>query len=152
VVNLQGDEPEIPGALLRDFASTLVARVDDNAVLTCVSRAPAAQADNPNVVKVALNRRNEALYFSRSTIPHGLGDTFVKHTGIYGFSRASLGRFCAFEPGVLEQCEKLEQLRALENGMVIHCLFHSHEFHGIDTPEDLESFRRRAQDLRPPLE
>jgi 3-deoxy-D-manno-octulosonate cytidylyltransferase len=154
VVNLQGDEPEVPGALLNAFVAELRSRVDGRGMLTCVSRAPRAQIDNPNVVKVVLNGRDEALYFSRAPIPHdaaGGSLTFVKHTGIYGFTRESLERFCSSPPGVLEQIEKLEQLRALENGMTVHCLFHEHETSGIDTPEDLEAFRRRAAErgMRP---
>ena len=147
VVNLQGDEPEVPESLLRAFVAELRVRVGDTGMLTCVSRAPRSQIASPNVVKVVLNSRDEALYFSRAAIPHdaaGGAATFVKHTGIYGFTRAGLERFCSYPPGVLEQIEKLEQLRALENGMTIHCLFHEHEAAGIDTPEDLEAFRRRV--------
>jgi 3-deoxy-D-manno-octulosonate cytidylyltransferase len=148
IVNLQGDEPETPAALLQAFARELVARVDDNSLLTCVSHAPAREMANPNVVKVALNCRDEALYFSRAPIPYGAtGDdaTFVKHAGIYGFSRASLGRFCGFPPGRLERQEKLEQLRALENGMAVHCMFHDHQPKGIDTQADLDAFRNRIE-------
>ncbi len=152
IVNLQGDEPEVPIELLRSFVATLHERVDSNSVLTCVSEAPVEQMGNPNVVKVVLNRRGEALYFSRCAVPHGARTVFTRHTGIYGFCRESLERFCSFEEGILERSEKLEQLRALENGMVIHCLSHAHEFCGIDTPRDLEEFRQRARDLRLSLE
>jgi 3-deoxy-manno-octulosonate cytidylyltransferase (CMP-KDO synthetase) len=152
VVNLQGDEPEIPAELLARFAQAVRDTIDGNSLLTCVSNAPATVAANPNVVKVVLNSRGEALYFSRAPIPHGMGDACVKHTGIYGFAREGLQRFCAMAPGVLERAEKLEQLRALENGMVVRCLFHNHDFCGIDTPEDLERFRQRARSLLPPLE
>ncbi|MBD3243301.1 MAG: 3-deoxy-manno-octulosonate cytidylyltransferase [Chitinivibrionales bacterium] len=143
IVNLQGDEPQVPPVLLRQFVETLHKAVDDNALLTGVSRVSRDEIENPNVVKVVLARDNRALYFSRAPIPydHGATDTFVKHTGIYGFTRKGLARYCGFGPGQLERLEKLEQLRALENGMDIHCLFHDHRLHGIDTPADLEAFR-----------
>jgi 3-deoxy-manno-octulosonate cytidylyltransferase (CMP-KDO synthetase) len=147
VVNLQGDEPEIPPELLATFVANLKVLVDDNSLLTCVSHAPAEQIGDPNTVKVVLNARGEALYFSRAPIPysHGEATAFMKHTGIYGFTREGLGRYCGFGPGRLERTEKLEQLRALENGMTIHCLYHTHASNGIDTPADLEAFRRRVE-------
>lgn len=146
VVNLQGDEPEMSPTLLARFVSELCTRVDDNSLLTCVSRVPVDDMDNPNVVKVVLNRRDEALYFSRSPIPFQRERTapYVKHTGLYGFTTEGLRRFCEFGPGDLERAESLEQLRALENGMTIHCLFHDHPSHGIDTQADLDAFRARV--------
>lgn len=143
IVNLQGDEPQIPPMLLSRFVEMLRGTIDDNSLLTGVSRVARDEIDNPNVVKAVLAQDNRALYFSRSPIPydHGGTDSFIKHTGLYGFTRAGLGRYCGFGPGRLERLEKLEQLRALENGMVIHCLFHDHQLHGIDTPADLEAFR-----------
>lgn len=152
VVNLQGDEPGISPDLLRQFADTLRSTIDNASILTCISEAPVSQMSNPNAVKVAVGVGDRAVYFSRSPIPydHGTPETFVKHTGIYGFSRASLERFCSLAPGVLERAEKLEQLRALENGMNIYCMRHQHEVRGIDTPQDLAAFEElvRAGDVR----
>ncbi len=143
IVNLQGDEPQIPPVLLGRFVETLRRTVDDNSLLTGVSRVMRDGIENPNVVKVVLTRDNRALYFSRAPIPydHGNADTFVRHTGLYGFTRVGLGRYCGFGPGRLERLEKLEQLRAQEYGMTIHCLFHDHQLHGIDTQADLDAFR-----------
>jgi len=144
VVNLQGDEPRIPPDLLTSFAG-LTSRLDDNTLLTVASHATIEGIADPNVVKVVLDDRGRALYFSRSAIPYdrdGSGPaTFLKHVGIYGFSRESLQRYCSFPEGTLERIEKLEQLRALEQGMLINCLVHEFEPAGIDTPEDLAAFR-----------
>ena len=143
VVNLQGDEPAIPVAVLRDFAETLVT-IDTLSLLTCVSNAKIEEADNPNIVKVVLAANNDALYFSRARIPFdrdNSGCVFYKHTGVYGFSQESLALFCSLKRGVLEEAEKLEQLRALENGMKIHTLVRNYQSVNIDTKEDLDLFR-----------
>ena len=123
VVNLQGDEPLVPIGLLRRLGRN-IGRIDDNSLLTCVSYATIYEKDNPNVVKVVLNRSGEALYFSRSPIPFdrdGAGGPILKHCGIYAFTKQGLKYFCGLPYGELEQREKLEQLRALEHGMKIQC-------------------------------
>jgi 3-deoxy-manno-octulosonate cytidylyltransferase (CMP-KDO synthetase) len=144
VVNLQGDEPELPGGLLRDFCKSLIDKINDNCLLTSVSNATIEHKNNPNVVKAVLNNREEALYFSRAPIPYdatGNNAGWYRHTGIYGFTKGGLARFCSFSQGILERCEQLEQLRALENGMTIACLIADATIQGIDTPADLERFR-----------
>jgi 3-deoxy-manno-octulosonate cytidylyltransferase (CMP-KDO synthetase) len=142
VVNLQGDEPVMPPDVVQDFTHALT-QIDGNSLLTIVSHATISDIERPDVVKVVLNRMEEALYFSRSSIPferEGRG-LFYKHKGIYGFSVDSLRRFCSFPEGDLERRESLEQLRALENGMRIKCLVRDFDSIGIDTQEDLEAFR-----------
>jgi 3-deoxy-manno-octulosonate cytidylyltransferase (CMP-KDO synthetase) len=149
VVNLQGDEPLIPRRLVRDFARKLL-ELDDNSLLTCVSHATIESKDNPHVVKAVLNNKDEALYFSRAAIPFdrdGGGKTMFAHWGIYGFTKGALERFCAFPQGKLEKREKLEQLRALENGMRIQCITTRDRCNGIDTPEDAEAFRKSVEGL-----
>jgi 3-deoxy-manno-octulosonate cytidylyltransferase (CMP-KDO synthetase) len=145
IVNLQGDEPLMPRSLLQEFAAGLASLVDDNSLLTCVSNATIEEAENPNAVKAVLNAQGEALYFSRSPIPFVRDKSapveLLKHVGIYGFTKGSIGRFCALPKGHLEQCEKLEQLRALEYGMKIHCLMVRYTGFGIDTAQDVEKFR-----------
>jgi len=144
VVNLQGDEPTVPAAILKEF-STEVKKIDDNSLLTIASHATIEDRVNPNVVKVVLNQYHKALYFSRSPIPYDRDNTgakMLKHKGIYGFSSESLKKFCSFPQGELEKAESLEQLRALEYGMEIRCMIQDFESVGIDTPEDLELFRR----------
>lgn len=147
VVNLQGDEPEIPPGLLRDFVAAL-ADIDDNCLLTCVSNATIEEWKDPHVVKAVLNARSEALYFSRAPLPYGHGEkggSVYKHAGIYGFTAEGIRRYCALPGGTLAEREDLEQLRALEHGMKIKCLLCSYSSRGIDTPGDLEAFRRRAR-------
>ncbi len=144
VVNLQGDLPTIDpvtvGAALRPLAeaavdiATLVAPIDD----------PAERQD-PNVVKAALAIADgaeigRAIYFSRCCVPWGEGPHY-HHIGIYGYRRAALARFVGLPPGILEQRERLEQLRALENGMRIDAVIVGAIPHGVDTPDDLERAR-----------
>ncbi len=147
VVNLQGDEPCISRALIRKFKARLFS-LDDNSLLTCVSHATIEEKENPNVVKAVLNRKGEALYFSRAGIPfdrNGAPAAALAHWGIYGFTARSLARFCGFGEGKLEKREKLEQLRALENGMRIICLFTKERCGGIDTPADARAFRKSVE-------
>lgn len=147
VVNLQGDEPEIPSDVLELVAAN-VRTLDDNTLLTVVSHATILETGNPNVVKVVLNANGEALYFSRSRIPYdihvGESRRFFKHKGIYAFTMDGLRRYCSFPEGELERRESLEQLRALEYGMRIRCLVRDFESKGIDTPDDLTAFRGRG--------
>ncbi|MBC8243126.1 MAG: 3-deoxy-manno-octulosonate cytidylyltransferase [Verrucomicrobia bacterium] len=147
VVNVQGDEPMIePGVIDR-----VAALLDDNEMSTAAVRiTDAAERDNPNAVKVVVNAAGQALYFSRRTIPY-LRDAadapspeplaafpFLKHLGIYGYRRETLLRLVSQPVSPLEQAEKLEQLRALENGIAIAVALVEHDSVGIDTPEDLQ--------------
>jgi 3-deoxy-manno-octulosonate cytidylyltransferase (CMP-KDO synthetase) len=148
IVNLQGDEPEIPAQILKDFAAA-VRTLDNNTLLTIVSHATIKEVSNPNVVKAVLDAEGRALYFSRSAIPYvrekrGRG-VFFKHRGVYGFTRRGLRRYCSFQEGTLERCESLEQLRALEFGMRIDCRVRDFASYGIDTLDDLAAFRVRAE-------
>ena len=107
------------------------------------------ELDNPNVVKVVVNRAGRALYFSRRTIPYlreaASGSTseqlaafaFLKHLGIYGYRRETLLRLVKFPVSPLENAEKLEQLRALENGIGIAVLKVDYDSIGVDMPEDV---------------
>jgi 3-deoxy-D-manno-octulosonate cytidylyltransferase len=147
IVNLQGDEPVIPLSLLKKFCVQLQT-LDDNSLLTCVSYTTIKDKDNPNVVKAVLNKRHEALYFSRAPIPadrDGTGKSIYAHWGLYGFTAGSLERFCSFPLGELENREKLEQLRALENSMRIVCLVTKERCCGIDTPADADAFRKTVE-------
>jgi 3-deoxy-manno-octulosonate cytidylyltransferase (CMP-KDO synthetase) len=145
IVNIQGDEPDLPAAVLADFVEQCV-MLDDKTLLTIASHATIREIGNPNVVKVVCDTRCQALYFSRSIIPYDRDPAnespgFLKHKGIYGFSRGGLERYCSLPEGILERRESLEQLRALESGMGIRCLVRDFESTGIDTPEDLAAFR-----------
>jgi 3-deoxy-manno-octulosonate cytidylyltransferase (CMP-KDO synthetase) len=147
IVNFQGDEPLVPPRLLRNFVKKLV-HIDDNSLLTCVSYATIKDKGNPNVVKAVLNRRNHALYFSRAPVPYdrdGRAHRVFAHWGLYGFTARSLKRFCGFPQGELEKTEKLEQLRALENGMTVECLVTRERCCGIDTPADAAAFKKLVE-------
>ena len=139
-VNIQGDEP----TLTADFFPPLLApfarpEVD---VTTLAVPCPPEEFDNPNAVKVVAALDGRALYFSRATIPFdrdGIGFTgYRKHLGIYAYRKAALERFAALSPGKLEQLERLEQLRLLENGMSLYVGDAPRDTIGVDTEEDLE--------------
>ena len=111
----------------------------------CVKISEEAERDNPNIVKPAIAFQDgstigRALYFSRARIPSGDGPHY-HHIGIYAYRRAALASFVSLSPGRLEQCEKLEQLRALEAGMRIDAACVDIVPLGVDTPADLERAR-----------
>ena len=114
--------------------STLAAEIRDD-----------EERDNPNVVKVVGTpsgaERLRALYFTRARAPHGDGPLY-HHIGLYAYRREALGKFVSLAPSILERREKLEQLRALENGMRIDVQLVEEVPAGVDTPEDLEQARR----------
>ncbi len=148
VVNLQGDEPDVPAAMLREFTESL-RTIGDRGILTVVTDASEADMSNPNAVKAVLGKGGQALYFSRSSIPYdrdGKGVKGFRHIGIYGFAVKTLSQFVNLEQGRLEKIEKLEQLRALENGIRIFCMHAQYDGRGIDTIEDLEMFRKAVAD------
>ena len=141
IINIQGDEPFVKPSVIDELIDSLKTdTVPDMA--TVVVPCPRAEFENnPNMVKVVLSADSYALYFSRSMIPFlrvgGKEMETYRHWGIYGYRRSTLERFVSLPEGKLEQCEKLEQLRALENGMRIKVIQTNFETIGIDTPEDL---------------
>ena len=151
VVNIQGDEPLIEPLVIDVVASAL----RDNEMSTAATRIKnPAEFDNPNVVKVVVNAKGCALYFSRRTIPYlreaASGSVseqlaafaFLKHLGIYGYRRETLLRLVKFPVSPLETVEKLEQLRALENGIQIAVVKVDYDSVGVDAPEDVEWVER----------
>ncbi len=149
VVNVQGDEPEIEPAALDALIEALEA---DPRVEMGTLAAPLGdpeEAARPSVVKVVMDGRGDALYFSRAPIPHrrdpaGPAAT-LRHVGVYAYRRAFLARFAALPPTPLERTESLEQLRALEHGHRIRVVRVARAPAGIDTPEDYEAFVRRRR-------
>jgi 3-deoxy-manno-octulosonate cytidylyltransferase (CMP-KDO synthetase) len=141
VVNVQGDEPFIQKKPLADL---LAAFTDDAVQVASLMQKidSADQIDNPNIVKVVTDLNAFSLLFSRSPIPfHRNKDAaavYFRHIGVYAFRKASLLAFTQWPMGILENIEKLEQLRYLENGMPIKMIETSFTGIGIDTPEDLE--------------
>ena len=142
VVNVQGDEPLLDPAMITAVIEPL--RDDASVQMTTARRRVADPADllNPHVVKVVADARGDALYFSRSPIPHGVSDAAFVHVGLYAFRREFLLRFAALPQTPLELAESLEQLRALEHGFPIRTVVTEHHSIGVDTPEDLERARR----------
>ena len=139
VINVQGDEPLIPTSVIDE----LIALMKDRPELDMATVAVPAIRENmtENNVKVVFGNDRMALYFSRAPIPFlrsgGVEAPMWLHWGIYAYRRAALERFVSLPPGRLENCEKLEQLRALENGMNIYVLTSNLSSIGVDTPEDL---------------
>ncbi len=140
IVNIQGDEPLIdPGAI--DTAVLALLDAPDVPMATLKKRIEHDEEIlNPNVVKVVSARNGDAIYFSRSPIPYYRSgpEQYFKHIGLYVYRREFLLRYSDLPVGPLEQAEKLEQLRALENGYRIRVTETEYESLGVDTPEDLE--------------
>jgi len=151
VVNVQADEPEIEPSHVDRLVELL--RDDKQADMATLAAEFAANEDinNPNIVKVVCDRAGHALYFSRWPIPYrrdvkaGEQGLHRKHVGIYAYRRDALLQLSRMAPTPLEQAEKLEQLRALENGLVIAVGQVSHSAVGIDTPEQYEQFVKRVK-------
>lgn len=140
VINVQADEPFLEPQNIQKFKDFCQKRADDAFMFSCFKLADVALADDANLVKVVTDKDGFALYFSRSKIPFDRAplQQYKAHIGIYGYSVASLNEFCGFGYSVLENTEKLEQLRALENGKKIAMLQIESDSIGIDTPEDLQ--------------
>jgi 3-deoxy-manno-octulosonate cytidylyltransferase (CMP-KDO synthetase) len=138
-VNIQGDEPlllpEHITAILGPFSAAAVE------VSTLKVRCTPENIENPNAVKVVTAADGRALYFSRAAIPFdrdGHGEAqYWKHLGLYAYRRAALERFAELAPSELEQTERLEQLRLLENGIALYVAETAHDTIGVDTEEDL---------------
>jgi 3-deoxy-manno-octulosonate cytidylyltransferase (CMP-KDO synthetase) len=146
VVNIQGDEPLIDPAVI-DAVANALGESEMSTAATLIK--DISEYDNPNVVKVVVNSAKRALYFSRRTIPFvrdaASGSAveqlaafpFLKHLGIYGYRRETLLRLVQFPVSPLENAEKLEQLRALENGIQIAVVEVNYDSIGVDMPEDV---------------
>ncbi len=142
VINVQGDEPLIPSGIISKL-NDLMKSVPSLEMATVAVPCPReAIASNPNVVKLVLDKDSNALYFSRSPIPFlregGVSPAMLRHWGIYAFKMKSLDKFVSLPESSLEKCEKLEQLRALENGIKIRVVITDEPSIGVDTPADLE--------------
>ena len=147
IVNIQGDEPLIDPAAID--ASILPMVHEPGVVMSTLKKRieDPREIGDPNVVKVVTNREGDAIYFSRCPIPYeregaGQSVTRFKHIGLYVYQRDFLLGYSALPVGPLEQAERLEQLRALENGFRIRVVETEYESLGVDTPEDLERVSR----------
>jgi len=141
IINVQGDEP----FLKKEPLEKLVRLFDDPSVqaASLMRKISPEEATNPNNVKVVVDKTNDALYFSRSSIPFARSGTvtYFLHVGVYAYKKKTLLSFTGWPPSVLEQSEKLEQLRYLENGIKIRMAETDYNNIAIDTPEDLERAR-----------
>src|SRR5439155_18996890 len=147
VVNIQGDEPLIDPAVI-DAVALALQQNEMSTVATRIEREE--DLENPNIVKVVVNAAGRALYFSRRTIPYlrdaanrSVGEQlaafpFLKHLGVYGYRRETLLRLVSLPLSALERAERLEQLRALENGIAIAVVRVEYDSIGVDVPEDVE--------------
>jgi 3-deoxy-manno-octulosonate cytidylyltransferase (CMP-KDO synthetase) len=151
VVNVQGDEPLMPPALMQRCASLLISRPD--CVMATVAHLIHDQADwrNPNVVKTVLDSQSRALYFTRAPVPFlrdgapgqlPTAPAALRHLGLYAYRAGFLRRFPTLPPAPLERTEALEQLRVLWHGhrLAVHVTDHAPGT-GVDTPEDLARVR-----------
>jgi 3-deoxy-manno-octulosonate cytidylyltransferase (CMP-KDO synthetase) len=151
VVDIQGDEPLLQPEVVDQLVLALLAATD--APMATLVHSGFGQTDfhDPDVVKVVLDARRRALYFSRAPIPHAQKTnqslSYYKHIGLYAFRNAFLQQFTALPPGLLEQVEKLEQLRALEHGFPILVVPTAYDSVSVDTPLDLMKVEEILEDL-----
>ncbi|MDA3969110.1 3-deoxy-manno-octulosonate cytidylyltransferase [Helicobacter ibis] len=140
IINLQGDEPFLEQEVVLCLKQTMLNN-KDSFMGSCMKEIGQKEAENPNLVKVVVNKNNEALYFSRAKIPYNRDNEniiYYGHLGIYAFSGKSLQEFCNLPKSNMENIEKLEQLRALDNSKKIIMTKVDSKSFGIDTKEDLE--------------
>jgi len=142
VINIQGDEPLIDPYLIDRLVEKLRSDRKIDVVTAAHPFENPAEASSPHQVKVVVDATGRALYFSRAAIPFPRDPSkirYLRHQGIYGFRRDALLQFVKWKRGPLERAESLEQLRALENGVIVHVLLTRHGTPGVDTPTDAEA-------------
>ncbi len=150
IINVQGDEPLIEPSLIDELAAAFEEDAALQMATVCTEIQDKEEQENPNNVKVVMDKNGYALYFSRSLMPYPrhAGTPVYKHIGIYAYKRDFLLRYAKMEETPLEHAESLEQLRALENGYRIKVIKTPYRFVGVDTEEDLakvnEIFRQMA--------
>lgn len=148
-INVQGDEPLIDPLLIEALSKEMRGSKEVAMITAATPFADLLEAKDPNCVKVVTGASGNALYFSRSLIPHHRDANDAKsavqpllHLGIYGYRSDTLRRLVRLSPTPLEQCEKLEQLRALEHGIPIRVITTNHRGIGVDTPDDAARVER----------
>jgi 3-deoxy-manno-octulosonate cytidylyltransferase (CMP-KDO synthetase) len=156
IVNVQGDEPELPGAAIDLALSVFAERPEANMATLATPIRDRKSLESPSCVKVVIDDQQRALYFSRAPIPfarywdNSLLDLtpacFLQHIGLYVYRRDFLLTVAKSAPTIIETIESLEQLRVLTLGEPIHVRIIEHGVRGIDTPEDYQAFVRRQRD------
>lgn len=150
IINLQGDEPLMPAALINQIAELLEHDSEIPMATACFEITDEKEFHSANLVKVVFNKNNQALYFSRAPIPWPANKQLTKnktlgfgHIGIYGYRAGFVKKYSQWPVCELEKTEKLEQLRALHNDIKIKvCLSEKLPGPGVDTQEDLELVRK----------
>jgi 3-deoxy-manno-octulosonate cytidylyltransferase (CMP-KDO synthetase) len=146
VVNIQGDEPLLRAEMIDSLVQNLQENGDVPMATLAYPETDNHDLTDPGVVKVVLDAKWRALYFSRSPIPavrdRSSPPPYYKHLGFYGYRNGFLQEFTKLSPGVLEKLEKLEQLRALEHGFSISVVITPFDSISVDTPEDLARVRK----------
>jgi len=141
IINLQGDEPFIESEILEKVKNTLEEiKTREFVMVSCYKLIDELSAEDPNLVKVIIDKNDDAIYFSRSKIPYNRDNSVHKykgHIGIYGFNKKSLDKFCKINAHI-EDIEKLEQLRVIYHGYKIKMVEVQTKSFGIDTPQDLK--------------
>ena len=152
IINVQGDEPFMEPSVIDRLIDVMQETPAPDMATVVVPSTREQIANNPNSPKVVIGTDGMALYFSRSPIPYlregGTDMPLYKHWGIYAYSKEALRRFVSLPESPLEKCEKLEQLRALENGMKIKVIQTNFQSIGIDTPEDLVQAENHLKSLK----
>lgn len=145
VVNLQGDEPIFDPAMVEEMIAVMARDPEVEVATACHPIQDTESLQSPHVVKVVVDQRRRALYFSRAPIPHGAlfdGARALRHVGVYAFRREALAKFAKLPRTPLEIAEQLEQLRALEHGMTIAVVETRHATVGVDVPADIKNVER----------
>ncbi len=153
VINVQGDQPFVDPLVIESMCHVFRERTPTPGVVTPIYRLPAEKLANPDVVKVVVSAQQRALYFSRAAVPFVRGQEQAEwyqqavhwgHVGMYGYHADVLAGWSQLLPSVLEDAEKLEQLRLLDNGITIETyeiIAHSRNTLSVDSPSDLERAR-----------
>lgn len=145
VVNIQGDQPLLAPEVIEELVRPLLLSSEVSMATVAIPFENPEELADPNRVKVVLDREGRALYFSRAPIPYfrppGQAPLYLRHIGLYAYRKEFLDLFVKLPPGDLERTEKLEQLRALENGYPIAVTITRYDCPEVDTPEDLERIR-----------
>lgn len=146
IINLQGDQPLFPSEYIFLLVKSLLFSSDIHISTLATPIKNLKDLENPNKVKVVLDKEGRALYFSRSPIPYfvrpGKEPLYLKHIGVYAYTKGFLDKFVSLPQGELEQSERLEQLRALEYGYKISVTIVPKDVPEVDTPEDLEFIKK----------
>lgn len=152
VVNIQGDQPMVHPQSIRAVIAPFCATAEPDFVMSTLVYAitDAAEIHSPKDVKTTFDANGNALYFSRAAIPFGRDNDdhiYYKHLGVYAYRKRFVDEFCRLPVGELEQLEKLEQLRVIENGLRVRVVVTPHDSPEVDFPDDIQRLEARFAHL-----